>query len=370
MILLCRGVLVLLGLKMTNLVVNVLCFPVLRPAPPGSAGDASLLVPVRDEAARLPATLSGLLGQGVREVLFLDDGSSDESVALLHHAIEQDRDNGNDNDTPSGRARVVRGAPTPPGWAGKTWALHQLADAATGDVLVFCDADVRLAPGAVDAVRAEMRRQNADVFSIFPRQITATIGEHLLVPLIDDVLLCFLPFPLLSAPAPSAATANGALIAFDRRVFTALDGFAAVRAAVVEDVAIARHTRARGYRLGLALGGDLVQTRMYDSWAGLVTGFARGLRPVMGGSRAAVLVGWVGHLAVYTFPTVALATSRRGRWLLPVLLAVAERLLVEAKTGRRRWAQAALMPLSPVAAAPVVARSLRREQTWRGRTYR
>ena len=117
----------------------------------------------------------------------------------------------------SGRARVVTGAATPPGWAGKTWAMQQLGAAAAGDVLVFCDADVRLAPGAIDAVRAEMQRQHADVFSVFPRQMTATIGEHLLVPLIDDVLLCFLPFPLLAAPVPSAATANGSLIAFDRQ---------------------------------------------------------------------------------------------------------------------------------------------------------
>jgi hypothetical protein len=169
---------------------------------------------------------------------------------------------------------------------------------------------------------------------------------------------------------PSAATANGSLIASARDVFANLDGFAAVRAAVVEDVAIARHTRRSGYRLGLALGGDLVQTRMYANWPALVTGFARGLRPVVGGSRAAVIVGWLGHLAVYTLPIVALATTRRRRWLLPAVVAILERLLVEAKTGRRHWAQAALTPVSPLAATPVVWRSLRRDQVWKGRTYR
>ncbi len=358
-----RGILVFLGVKLANLVVNLFCFPRLRPAAPDDTARVSLLIPVRDEAERLPLTLPGLLGQNMAEVLFLDDVSSDDSAAALQHAIDA-------RGTDSGVARVVTGAPTPPGWAGKTWALHQLGAAATGDVLVFCDADVRLAPGAIDAVRAEMQRQRADVFSVFPGQITATLGEHLLVPLIDDVLLCFLPFPLLGAPVPAAATANGSLIAFTRRAFQDLDGFAAVRAAVVEDVAIARHTRRRGYQLGLALGGDLVQTRMYDSWAGLVTGFARGLRPVVGGSRAAVIVGWIGHLIVYTGPIVALASTRRGRWLLPTSLALTERLLVEAKTGRRRWAQAALTPLSPIAATPVVWRALRREQVWKGRTYR
>src|SRR6195952_2353402 len=249
-----RGILVFLGGKVAHLVVTLSRCPLLRFAARQDAARISLLVPVRDEADRLPATLSGLLGQGVAEVLFLDDGSSDDTVAVLQRGIDGQGVGGQAHD-PAAMARVLRGTPTPAGWAGKTWAMQQLGAAATGDVLVFCDADVRLAPGAIDAVRTEMRRQNADVFSVFPRQVTASVGEHLLVPLIDDVLLCFLPFPLLAAPVPAAATANGSLIAFDRRAFADLDGFAAVRAASVEDVAIARYTRGRGYRLGLALGG-------------------------------------------------------------------------------------------------------------------
>ena len=312
---------------------------------------------MRDEAGRLPVTLPGLLAQTATEVVFLDDESSDTTAALVQTAI----------DAAGASARVVAGLPRLDGWAGKTWALHQLAGAATGDVLVFCDADVRLAPGAIDAVVAEMSRQGADVFSVFPRQVTGSLGEHLLVPLIDDVLLTLLPFPLLEAPVPSAATANGSLLAFRREAYDALGGFAAVGNAVVEDVAIARRTRRQGYRLGLALGGDLVQTRMYERWSDVVTGFGRGLRPVLGGSRTAVGLGWLFHVGVYTVP-VALLPTRHRRWL-PVILSVAERLLIEGKTGRRRWAQAALPALSPLAALPVVARSLRPVQTWKGRTY-
>ena len=63
------------------------------------------------------------------------------------------------------------------------------------DVLVFCDADVLLAPGALDACWRQLCAQRADVFSVFPRQRTATAGERLLVPLIDEVLLAFLPHP-------------------------------------------------------------------------------------------------------------------------------------------------------------------------------
>ena len=233
---------------------------------------------------------------------------------------------------------------------------------------MFCDADIELAPGAVRAALGEMRRQEADAFSVFPRQRTGTLGEHLLVPLIDDVLLCFLPFPLLGAPVPSAATANGSLFAFTRSGLDSVGGFASVRNHVVEDVAMARRIRRHGLRLGLALGGELVQARMYDCWSDVLTGFGRGLRPAVGGSRALLVLGLAWHLAVYTLPAGLVLRGAR-RWGVALALALIERLLVEAKTGRRRWGQALLVPLSPVAAGPVVARAAQRNQTWKGRTY-
>lgn len=345
-----------LFVKLANLFVNVVTFPTLRPLRRRPVPGVSLLVPVRDEADRLASTLPGLLGQTADEVIFLDDGSTDASAQLLADAVAAQ---------PS--ARVITGAELPAGWTGKTWACAQLADAATGDLLVFCDADVELAPEALDAVRVQMQRQRADVFSVFPRQRTGSFAEHLLVPLIDDVLLCLLPFPLLDAPAPSAATANGSLLALRRDAYDTLGGFRAVRREVVEDVAMARLTRRRGLKLGLALGGDLVQTRMYDGWTDLVTGLSRGIRPLAGGSSTRLLVVWAWHAVAYTLPV--LLGLRARRWALPVVLGMVERLVVEGKTGRRRWRQAALMPGAPVAALPVIIRAMRAVQTWKGRTY-
>ena len=165
---------------------------------------------------------------------------------------------------------------------------------------MFCDCDVALAPGALAAALAEMRAQRAEVFSVFPRQLTPTIGEHLVMPLIDDVLLCFLPFPLLGQPVPSAATANGSVLIFTRTAYDRLGGFAAVRDAVVEDVAIARRARALGLQLGLALGGDAIATRMYDGYAEVVTGLSRGLLGLAGNSRSRLIAAAVWQLAVYT----------------------------------------------------------------------
>lgn len=363
-----RAVLGFLLLKLTTLVLNLVWFPVLgagRPAKaagpagqePATQATVSLLVPMRDEAAGLARFLPALLSQsGVTELIVLDDQSSDGSAALARSIMAG-----------SPQARLVSGAPLPPGWVGKTWACQQLAAEASGELLVYCDADVLLAPGAVEAVLRAMAEQRADVFSVFPRQLTGSLGEALLTPLIDDVLLCLLPFRLLSMDVPAAATANGALLVFRRPALAELGGFCSVRSEMVEDVALARQARRAGLRLGLALGGELAQTRMYTGYRQVVTGLGKGLLPVTGGSRLrlALAAGW--HLAAYTLPLVA--ASRRRRWLLPLVLGLAERLLVALKCHPRAAWQAGLTPLSPIAFLPVAIQAMRGRQRWKGRSY-
>ena len=352
-----RAVLGFFALKLTGLAVNVAVFPVL-----GSGGGVdprpkvSLLVPARNERTRLGGTLPSFAAQDADELIVLDDCSTDDTAAVAESLLAE-----------SSHARVVAGSPAPPGWVGKTWACHQLSQLATGDVLMFCDADVLVGPGAVDAVLAQLRAQSAGLLSVFARQQTETLGEHLLVPLIDDVLLCFLPFPLLSADVPSAATASGAVFAFTREAYDAMGGFAAVRAEIVDDVAAARRARRCGLRLGLALGGDLVRVRMYTGYRGVIGGLGRGLLPVSGGSRLALSAFAAWHLLAYTAPVVLWRRDRR--WALALLAAVVERAAVEVKTGRRQWWQATLSPLSAVAAIPVFAQAMRRTQDWRGRVY-
>ncbi|MBA2388995.1 MAG: glycosyltransferase [Geodermatophilaceae bacterium] len=352
-----RLVAAFLLLKLINLGINLVAFPRLdhrrRRRDPGLV---SLLVPARDEADHLARTLPAFLAQPVAEVILLDDGSSDETPQLARDIAAGDP-----------RLHVLTGRPTPPGWTGKTWACHQLAAAATGSTLLFCDADVDLGPGAVDAVAWHRDRQDADVFSVFARQVTGSLAERMLAPVIDDVLLCFLPHPLLRAPAPAAATASGGLLAMSRTVYDRLGGFAAVRTELVEDVALARRTRRQGLRLGLALGGELVSTRMYRGYADAVVAFGRGVHGVVGPRRLLLVLigGW--HLLAYTVPLL-LCRRRAWRWLL--LAGALERLAVEAKTGRRQWADALLMPLTPPAMLPVLARAMHREQRWKGRVYR
>jgi len=354
---LARAVVAFHAVKLAGLAANLVMFPVLRPGRPrGSRPVVSLLVPARDEGQRLPALLTGLCVQDVAEIIVLDDQSSDHTALVVRNAARADP-----------RVRLLRGSPPPPGWTGKNWACHQLAAAARRDVLLFCDADVRLARGAVDAGLAQMRAQRADVLSVFPRQRTVTLGERLLVPLIDDVLLAFLPHPLLRLPVPSAATANGQLLMFRRRAYDALGGHAAVAGEINEDIALARRARRAGLRLGLALGGDLAGARMYGGYRESVRGFGKSLRAAHGGRDSVLALSAAGHLLAYTVPWLA---WRRGRvWRAAAVLGLAQRVLVNLKTGRGALGEAALVPVTPLAALPAYALAFQRAAEWKGRRY-
>jgi Glycosyl transferase family 2 len=367
---LARVVVAFHAVKLAGVAANLVMFPTLRPqapaphrphAAPGLPARlgrpvTSLLVPARNEGRRLPAALAGMLTQDVMEIVVLDDQSSDATAAVVQRAAAADR-----------RLRLVRGTSPPPQWTGKNWACQQLAAAARGDLLVFCDADVLLAPRALDACWAQMCAQRADVFSVFPRQHTATLGERLLVPLIDDVLLAFLPHCLLRLPVPAAATANGQLIMLRRSAYDLLGGHAAVAAQLAEDLALARRARRMALHLGLALGGDLVGARMYSGYRQSVRGFGKSLRAAHGGHDLALAGTAAWHLLAYTVPWLA---CRRGRaWRAAAVLGLAQRVLVNAKTGRRAPAEAALVPVTALAALPVYALAFRRTASWKGRSY-
>lgn len=353
------------GVQLVVSVVNAVTFPRL-----GGAGLAapssvtsrdgptvSLLVPARNEAATLPRTLPQLLAQGADEVIVLDDASEDGTAELLRAAAERHT-----------TLRVVRGAALPGGWNGKNWACHQLAQVARGDVWVFTDADVDWRPGALAALMAMWRRDRPGLATVWPRQRTVSWAERIAVPQIDMILLGSLPYPLVRrTPFASLAAANGQLMAWSPAAYRASGGHATVRGEVLEDVRLAQRAKASGVRLALALGGDLVEARMYASAPDVVAGFSKNVLAAAGSVPVLVILTAVNVTAYLAAWPLALLD---GRWALVAVGGVTLRALVSAITRRPVW-EAALQPAAPLALLAVVARSLRRggAYVWKGRTY-
>jgi hypothetical protein len=318
----------------------------------------SLLVPARDEAGTLPATLPGMLAQGADEVIVLDDGSRDDTAAVVTRRAGA-----------APALRLLHGAPLPRGWSGKNWACHQLAQAARGEVLVFTDADVRWQPGALTALLAERDARGADLVTCWPRQRCETLGERLVVPLVDLLLLTTLPAVLARRRWPLSLTgANGQCMLWDRDAYRAVGGHEAVRAEVLEDVRLAQGAKAAGRRVALTLGAGALEVRMYRGYREVVRGFAKNALAAAGGRPWALVV--VVALNLLTYSAVWPLALHEPRWWPLALAGVGLRALTNA-VSRRPVIEAALQPLAPLALLPVTALALawRGGYEWRGRRY-
>jgi chlorobactene glucosyltransferase len=366
------------------LLVNMRVLPDIRRYPPPAAPGApfvSVLVPARDEAANIEACIRGLLASDYPafEVVALDDHSSDGTGAILARLAAADA-----------RLRVLLGGQLLPGWLGKANACRQLAAAARGDLLLFTDADVRHAPALIGHAVATLAAHGDGLLSIFPDQITRTLAERLIVPLMQHfAVYVLLPLPLMTRlRAPSFAAANGQFLLFRRDAYLACGGHAAVRANVLEDVGLARAVKAAGYRIALADGNGLVACRMYGSAGEVWAGFSKNLFAFfnrswlfLSAALAACLILWVlpplwALVALLGLLSPPAGTSMSTSVLLVALplaqyaLAVLTRLVLARRFGARPL-DTLLHPLSVALLLAISINSARQSRrggvTWKGR---
>ena len=272
--------------------------------PPGVAGPVSLLVPARDEAHRIEPTVRSLLAQrGLldAEILVLDDGSTDGTADVVRTVAGSDP-----------RLRVLTGTEPPRGSLGKPHACAQLTAAARGEVLVFVDADVVLAPDAVAAAVAVLRGPRPlDLLSPWPRQVASGAWGRLVQPLLAWSWLTTLPVRLAErSRRPSMAVANGQFLVVGADALARAGGWESVSGAVLDDISLARAVRVAGGRTGVADGSAIATCRMYSTGAELRDGYRKSLWAAFGSPGGAVAVG-TALAVVYVVPAVAAVTGSR-----------------------------------------------------------
>jgi Glycosyl transferase family 2 len=283
--------------------------------------------------------LEALLAQvdgGAVEYLILDDRSSDGTGDLVRATVGGDP-----------RFRVLDGVAPEAGWLGKPWACHQLAGAAAPDseVLVFVDADVVLRPTAVAATVQLLADTDLDLISPYPRQRAETGAERLIQPLLQWSWLTTLPLRHAErSPRESLAAANGQLLAVRRTAYAEAGGHAAVRAEVLDDVALLRAVKRIGGTGGVVDGTALADCRMYDGWEQLRDGYTKSLWCAFGSPpRAAAVLAFLG-LAYLVPPLAALRGSTVGA--IGYGAGVAGRVMVARRVGGRVWPDSLAHPVS------------------------
>ena len=260
--------------------------------PPGERRPAiSVLIPARDEEVSIEESVSAALAsRGVDvEVLVLDDRSEDATARIVQEISRRDA-----------RVRLIPGEDLPPGWCGKQHACWILSHVARHPLLVFIDADVRLAPEALARMAAEMDAKGVDLLSGFPRQVTIGLLERLVIPLIYFILLGFLPIRRMRrSPDPAFAAGCGQLLLTRRDAYDLAGGHAAIRETLHDGLKLPRAFRLAGLRTDICDAMGLAACRMYRTPAAVWNGLAKNAVEALAAPRlilpmtAVLLVGQV-----------------------------------------------------------------------------
>lgn len=340
---------------------------VYRRLPPARAQDRtggpalSVLIPARNEEANLAAALDAVLAnRGAEfEVIVLDDGSTDRTAAIAADFAARDA-----------RVRLETAPPLPAGWCGKPHACWQLSRRARHPLLVFLDADVRLAPDALARLRDWMEARDAALGSGIPYQELGTFSERLLLPLIHFVLLGFLPLPAMRWWRwPALGAGCGQLFVARAAAYRACGGHAGIRTTWHDGLKLPRLFRRAGFATDLFDATDLARCRMYrgaaETWRGLAKNATEGLAaPGVIGPMTVLLAGGQVMPAVLLLAAPWLPAAATG-WAAAALACAWWLRLVAAWRFRQPWGSALLHPLAVLLLLVNQWQALYR--AWRGR---
>lgn len=266
--------------------------PSLAPAmPPQPAPPLDVIVPARDEAAGIAAALHSLLAQDYPaplRVIVVDDGSTDGTAAIARAIGDP-------------RLLVLEGEARPAGWSGKLWAVAQGLRRAEAPLVLLTDADVVHAPQHLATLVTKLERDRLDLVSEMVELRCAALAEKLLVPAFVYFFAMLYPFAWVNDPASAMAAAAGGTVLVRKRALDRIGGIAAVRGALIDDVALARAIKQGG---GIWLGHSQLarSVRPYPDAASVWRMVARTAYVQLGRSPVMLILCLAGMALVWLAP--------------------------------------------------------------------
>jgi hopene-associated glycosyltransferase HpnB len=282
----------------------------LPPGPPGQLPAVTVVIPARNEADMLPACLPTLLSQdypGRLRVIVVDDDSSDGTAkiaACLGNAAAADLPAAG---LPAAELTVVATRPTPPGWAGKVWAMAEGVRAAGPDAeyILFTDADIAYAPGTLARLARSAAAGDFAMVSQMALLRAASRWEKVLIPAFVYFFAQLYPFARISRPRARTAAAAGGCMLVRADVLAAAGGLSRISGARIDDVALGKLLKRAGGRCWLGLTTDVTSARPYGRLADIWDMVARSAYTQLHYSLAATAAVLLGLAWLYLLPPAA-----------------------------------------------------------------
>ncbi|HYA23515.1 MAG TPA: glycosyltransferase family 2 protein [Terriglobales bacterium] len=227
----------------------------------------SIIVPARNEEEHVEQTLLRLLALDYNNyaVIAVNDRSTDRTGAVMDRVAS----------TPQahGRLRIIHVASLPAGWMGKPHAMWSAANQASGEWLLFTDADVLFKPDSLRRAVRYAESERADHLVLFPRLVMHSPGERMMVAFFQT-LFVFGHRPWKVADRRTKDHMGvGAFNLIRRNAYDAIGTYQALRFEVLDDMKLGKLVKNAGYTQRVVFGEDLISLR----WVKGVMGMAQNL---------------------------------------------------------------------------------------------
>ncbi|WP_239493194.1 glycosyltransferase [Luteitalea sp. TBR-22] len=335
--------------------------------PPGRWPSLSVVIPARNEARHLAEALQSVLALDypALEILVVDDRSTDATPQILEELARRHP-----------TLRVTTVTDLPDGWMGKNHALSVGAGLTEGELLLFTDADVVMAPDAVRRAVAILEADGLDHLAVAPRIVARSFALRCMVATFGLYFTLFMRPWRASTPGARESIGIGAFNLVRRRTYEAIGTHARVRMAPDDDLQLGRAIKGDGHRQALALSGALVSVEWYASVRELVAGLMKNAFAGLDYRVSLVAGSVVALLVINVWPFVALLTASGPTWWLNLAVATAAVTLFVTHTRMHggRGGEVVMYPLATLLFCWILVRAAWMALgtggiEWRGRRY-
>jgi len=321
-----------------------------RPAVPSESTSAnprvSIIVPARNEEKDIEQSLISLLALDFDnyEVIAVNDRSTDRTGEIMERVAQTHPE------TSNRRLRVIHHHDLPAGWLGKTHAMWTATNQATGDWLLFTDADVLFKPDSLRRALAYAEAEKADHLVLFPQMIMKRPGEYMMIAFFQTMFVFGHRPWKVADPKSKDHMGVGAFNLIRRSVYDGIGTYEALRMEVLDDMKLGKVVKNAGFAQRNVFGNDLISLRWARGARGVVDNLTKNFFAVLSFQWWRTLVSAFGLAFLNLMPFLGVWLAH-GWERLPYAIALASMLSIYVGMSWRSGVPAYYFLLHPVSTA-------------------
>jgi hypothetical protein len=305
----------------------------LKDVPPldGRFPRVSIVIPARNEERNLEEALRSVLAQDHPnlEFVIVDDRSTDRTGEILDRMAAADP-----------RLRVIHVTDLPPGWLGKNHALHLGSEGASGEYLLFTDADVVMAPSTVSRAVGFLEREGLDHVTVSPEIERPSVLFEMFIGAFSFFFALFVKPWKARDPGSARHVGIGAFNLVRAASWRAAGGHRAIALRPDDDLKLGKLLKKNGFRQEFLFGQGLVRVEWYASVRELILGTTKNSFAALDYSLPVVIASTIAQLVLNVWPFLGLFLTAGPVGLLNAATVLAILLLCAVNAplaGVRRW---------------------------------